>query len=216
MADNHHNSIRTDRGVDNKEEVNDMSEDKTSVLPFFRWHRGGMKESLDTAIHVKNMGDLKTVLSQSMLMTEDTSINVQYYGYDDRLALHTYVVLVNGYITGFICNDKYEWQEESIVKSVSSKAEAIAQAAKDVYTELRYKFDEDTAKELLIASMPTITEDVVKPTAIRFSDGGLADGELVLWGDTEPEFIVPKETGWLKRSLDDALKTARKKMNRMV
>lgn len=108
-----------------RERVNDMEEDKTSVLPFFRWHRGGMKESLNTAVHVKNMDDLKTVLSQSMLMTEDTNIKVQYYSYDDRLALHTYVVLVNGYITGFISNDKYEWQEESMVLDPDTLAEQI-------------------------------------------------------------------------------------------
>ncbi|WP_211746434.1 hypothetical protein [Paenibacillus sp. Marseille-Q4541] len=76
------------------------------------------------------------------------------------------------------------------MNSVPSKAEAIAHAAKAVYTELKKEFDEDTAKDLLIASMPTITEDVVKPTAIRYFDGGLTDG-MVLWGDTEPEITIP-------------------------
>lgn len=73
-----------------------------------------------------------------------------------------------------------------------SKAETIAQAVKDIYDELRMKFDKDTAKELLIASMPAITEDIIKPTPLRYYDGGIVDPEdECVIGGFGIETIVP-------------------------
>ncbi|MGG4090550.1 hypothetical protein [Paenibacillus lautus] len=72
-----------------------------------------------------------------------------------------------------------------------SKAESIAQAAKAVYTELCKEFDEDTAKALLIASMSAICADVTRHVYIpSLSLGGVSDKPEV-WGNTEPEMIVP-------------------------
>ncbi|MPY20628.1 hypothetical protein [Paenibacillus glucanolyticus] len=98
-----------------------------------------------------------------------------------------------------------------------SKAESIAQAAKTVYTELCKEFDEDTAKELLIASMPAITEDVVKPRAVHYYSGGIVDPEdECVIGGFGPETIVPledltrTEPGWmdrLTRGLQKSMKT---------
>ncbi|QCT03830.1 hypothetical protein E6C60_3119 [Paenibacillus algicola] len=72
------------------------------------------------------------------------------------------------------------------------KAKAVAQAAKAIHTELLKEFDKETAQQLLIASMPTITEDVVKTTPIRLYDGGIVDpNEMVVFGDNGPERIIP-------------------------
>lgn len=72
-----------------------------------------------------------------------------------------------------------------------SKAESIAQAAKTVYTELCKEFDEDTAKELLIASMPAICTDVTRCVYIpSLTIGGVSDKPEV-WGDTEREMMIP-------------------------
>jgi len=96
------------------------------------------------------------------------------------------------------------------------KAEAITQAAKAVYDELSKVFDEDTAKELLIASMPAICADVTKHVYIpSLTLGGMSDKPEV-WGNTEPETIVPLENltrtepGWidrLTRELEKAMKS---------
>lgn len=77
--------------------------------PFFRLHRGGFEESMETAATVKDMEELKQFLSNHIPMTEDnTNIFVNYYTYDERLSLHTYYVLANGYVVGFICDDSLE------------------------------------------------------------------------------------------------------------
>ncbi|MCA4755577.1 hypothetical protein H8Z60_23925 [Mycolicibacterium fortuitum] len=95
-----------------------------------------------------------------------------------------------------------------------SKAESIAQAAKDLYDELRMKFDKDTAKELLIASMPAICTDVTRHVYIpSLSIGGMSDKPEV-WGDTEREMAIPlkdlerKEPGWIEKCFDAALRTS--------
>ncbi|WP_145038627.1 hypothetical protein [Paenibacillus sp. Y412MC10] len=103
--------------------------------------------------------------------------------------------------------------------SNTSKAESIAQAAKDLYDELRKVFDEDTAKELLIASMLAICTDVTSHVYIpSLSLGGMSDKPEV-WGDTEREMIIPlsdlerKEPGWIGKCFNDALKKAMTKRN---
>lgn len=97
-----------------------------------------------------------------------------------------------------------------------SKAESIAQAAKSVYDELRKVFDEDTTKELLTASMPAITEDVVQPRAIPYYSGVLIDPDKpYVLGESDPEVVVPlknlerKELRWIEK-VDKLLKNATK------
>lgn len=100
---------------------------------------------------------------------------------------------------------------------VPSKAESIAQAAKAVYDELRKVFDEDTAKELLIASMPAICTDVTRHVYIPSLTIGGASDKPEVWGDTEREMMIPlkdlerKEPGWIEKCFNDALKKALKR-----
>ncbi|MFK4167724.1 hypothetical protein ACI2LM_15905 [Paenibacillus lautus] len=100
--------------------------------------------------------------------------------------------------------------------SNTSKAEFIAQAAKDLYDELRMKFDKDTAKALLIASMPAICTDVTRHVYIpSLTIGGRSDKPEV-WGDTEREMMIPlkdlerKESKWIEK-VDEFLKNATKR-----
>ncbi|OIB04815.1 hypothetical protein AK95_14445 [Paenibacillus sp. LC231] len=96
----------------------------------------------------------------------------------------------------------------------ASKAESIAQAAKAVYDELRKVFDEDTAKALLIASMPAICTDLTRQVYIpSLSLGGVSDKPEV-FGDTEPEMIVPLKEGALSERMERATEALKKCMNK--
>lgn len=99
------------------------------------------------------------------------------------------------------------------MQSDTNKHEAIAQAAKDLYDELRMKFGKDTAKELLIAAMPAICTDVTRHVYIpSLTIGGMSDKPEV-WGDTEREMAIPlkdlerKESKWINR-LEQAFQKA--------
>lgn len=62
----------------------------------FRFHRGGLKESLDTSIEVESVDKLFETIKPKGFM------NVSYYGYDSRIKWETYIVCDEAGPIGFL------------------------------------------------------------------------------------------------------------------
>ena len=73
----------------------------------FRWHRGGLKESMDTVVEIeptmvslhKEIVKVFPSLSNKPITIED--ITVDPYTYDERIFWDTYIVCVRGCGMGF-------------------------------------------------------------------------------------------------------------------
>lgn len=73
----------------------------------FCYHRGGLQESLETAVEIENMDELYEILSKYLatchfsLLRED--LVVRYCCYDERIKLHRYIVKAKNIgVLGFI------------------------------------------------------------------------------------------------------------------
>lgn len=87
--------------------------------PFFRWHRGGFKESLDTAVHYKTADELKMIISQAVEIKDDTKLKTKYMGVDSRVGyLHTHMVLVNDQPIGFVTTADTEYENTNPLSPV--------------------------------------------------------------------------------------------------
>lgn len=71
----------------------------------FRWHRGGLDESMKTAVPCHSMIGLLQILNLAHRMTfinvTAARVKVQDYIYDERVGWHTYTVTVDGQAVGF-------------------------------------------------------------------------------------------------------------------
>lgn len=59
------------------------------MVPNFRFHRGGLKESMATVVSIECLDDLAALLE-----LQPNQIQFQYYGYDERIKTHCYTVCV--------------------------------------------------------------------------------------------------------------------------
>lgn len=75
----------------------------------FRFHRGGLKEAMETVIEVGNKEELKQAIIQHYKdnnieeFTPDVeNITIEPYGYDNRIDWDTYIVSIPNYgVLGF-------------------------------------------------------------------------------------------------------------------
>ena len=69
----------------------------------FRWHRGGLGESMETAFEFDGLEDLIAKMNDDSPLMEITSdaVTVQHYGYDPRVLWDTYIILLDGHPLGF-------------------------------------------------------------------------------------------------------------------
>lgn len=66
----------------------------------FRWHRGGLAESMATVVDVPHRDALIAVVSGGLGLAGTNAIAVEPYGYDDRIGWDTHIVLVDGNAVG--------------------------------------------------------------------------------------------------------------------
>ncbi len=72
-------------------------------MPLFRFHRGGLEESLKTTIVVKNFNDLYTAIANEFDITASWSASIEIEPYpaennfDARIGWHTHLVTANIY-----------------------------------------------------------------------------------------------------------------------
>ena len=72
----------------------------------FREHKGGLYESMQTCINVKDIDELYNVLSSRLSkygykFTSD-QLSIKPYGYDERIGWDTHIVTIGGYgVAGF-------------------------------------------------------------------------------------------------------------------
>lgn len=66
----------------------------------FRWHRGGLAESMETVMEVESFEELRQVIDKSnrevwcnpVPVKLTTEINVEPYGFDERIGWDTHIV----------------------------------------------------------------------------------------------------------------------------
>jgi len=77
----------------------------------FRFHRGGLQESMDTRVNVRNIDDLVNVINKEFTygpkITKD-EITIEPYGNDKRIAWHTHIVIGPHGVIVFMNGDFYE------------------------------------------------------------------------------------------------------------
>jgi len=75
----------------------------------FRFHRGGLKESMLTVTTVNSLDELEELLG-----TKDISFD--YIGMDKRINWNTYYVMADGYVAGMSDDNKFENEDPTNVK----------------------------------------------------------------------------------------------------
>lgn len=72
----------------------------------FRFHRGGLMESMQTAKEVRDIAGICQLMNKTgfslfcNIITPDM-LSIRYYGYDQRVDWNTWIVLFNGAPVGF-------------------------------------------------------------------------------------------------------------------
>lgn len=72
----------------------------------FRFHKGGLAESMQTAIDVKSKGDIAKAFNDKFnacILASD--LECSYYAYDERIKWDTYLVTHRGSAIGFANGD---------------------------------------------------------------------------------------------------------------
>ncbi len=88
----------------------------------FRYHRGSLTDSLETAITFFILGELKTDIctKHSMILREPVDLYMCYYGYDKRVDQKLWLVRIEDYPIGFV----YDLPDE-VAKNYSLEDEFI-------------------------------------------------------------------------------------------
>lgn len=81
----------------------------------FRWHRGGLGESMKTSVDFgSTRGELASLLEKTLALYGFKSftpemMKVSYYAYDPRVSQHLHVVTIAGYgVAGFVVGEGKE------------------------------------------------------------------------------------------------------------
>lgn len=83
------------------EEVADGNEIRVNWPIKFRFHRGGLEESMETIIEVKDLNEIVKFLKAKEPGAYVGFLSCKYYGFDDRINWDTWIVLDDGYPLGF-------------------------------------------------------------------------------------------------------------------
>jgi len=60
-------------------------------MTLFRFHKGGLEESMNTVVEVDDLTHLKELISKKWKI-ECVRLEIQHYGYDERIEWDTYIV----------------------------------------------------------------------------------------------------------------------------
>ncbi len=84
-------------------------------MPNFRFHRGGFAESMATLTPVANIQELKNLIV-SEWVGEQFDLDIQPYGYDDRVGKYLFIVRMAGAVIGFL-DDEFELTDEELPRA---------------------------------------------------------------------------------------------------
>ena len=86
----------------------------------FRFHRGGLSESMETTVSLSTKEELIRVIGNSLKEWGDFNYNnlkIESYGFDDRINWNSHIVTLDGWgVIGF--TDKSIDDDEEINKSI--------------------------------------------------------------------------------------------------
>lgn len=82
---------------------NDFQEKENIKEILFRWHRPTLEESMKTCIEISSLANLNELIKEEYPFSED--IKIEFYGFDYRTGWKTFMVLVDGYPTGWLNNE---------------------------------------------------------------------------------------------------------------
>lgn len=69
-------------------------------MPLFRYYMGAFNESMKTIIEVKNMTELKKIISDKYKY-ENISLTCDFYCHDKRNNWDTHIIRIDGDVIGF-------------------------------------------------------------------------------------------------------------------
>ena len=86
-----------------------MTQDASPLL--FRFHRGGLDDSMKTIVVIQSLVDLVLIISKKV--ENLTGIKIRHYCQDERIGWDTYIVLIEDDYTGIhpigFLNRKPDW-----------------------------------------------------------------------------------------------------------
>lgn len=82
----------------------------------FRFHRGGLAESMKTAVEVKTLQELRNIIEKELQTELIADLEFKYVGFDNRVNWNTYYVtthtaLYGKHVVGMSNTDQFEWAE---------------------------------------------------------------------------------------------------------